>query len=156
MSKPIQLTYDTATVRREETFLQLFSVGIGFGVVVRRDTFLRLGGFDEQLSLVEDTEFFLRVIAADCQITAMTGVNVRLHNHAGARMTNAGNHRLRLQECLALRERYRTLLSAKPALALQLDTHIESLCSAGAEAMTGFLAYPKIPGRHLHPAGYQC
>lgn len=156
MSKPIQLTYDTAMVRPEEAFLQLFSIGIGFGVMVRRETFLQLGGFDEQLSLVEDTEFFLRVIAADCQVTAMPGVNVRLHNHAGARMTNADNHRLRLQECLALRERYQTLLSAMPALAVQLDTHIESLGSASAAAMTGFLAYPKIPGRHLHPAGYQC
>jgi glycosyltransferase involved in cell wall biosynthesis len=148
-STAIQLIYDTAQASRDDVFLQLFSIGIGFGVMVRRDTFLRLGGFDEQFSLVEDTEFFLRIIAADCQVTSLQGVHVRLHNHEGARMTSTANYELRLRECLTIREKYRTFLRTKPALAEQLDMHIDALSSFGAKAMTGFLAYPQIS------SGYQ-
>ncbi|CRM79611.1 GalNAc(5)-diNAcBac-PP-undecaprenol beta-1,3-glucosyltransferase [Pseudomonas sp. 37 R 15] len=109
------------------TLEDLFSIGIGFGVTVKSDCLKKVGGFDERLRTVEDTDLFFRLVLADYQAGVVPGTHLRLHNHHQSRLTGVANHERRIDECRWLLERYESFLAKNPVLRSQLHWQISNL-----------------------------
>ena len=81
----------------EELFRDLISIGIGYGVVVRKTVFMETGLFNENLQVAEDTDFFFRIIKFNKKIFHVSNFGVVLHDHEDCKLTknyeyHAKNH----------------------------------------------------------------
>ncbi len=108
-------------------FQEVLSVGTGFGVAVKAPLIRQLGGFNEALETVEDTEFFTRLIAAGYKPLPLTGANLILHHHDAMRMTSVDKHQTRIGEINWLLTRYPEFYHQFPSLREQLMNHIQTL-----------------------------
>ena len=120
----------------------LFSIGIGFGVAIHADCLRTVGGFDDKLRTVEDTDLFFRLVMANYRPGVVEGVHLRLHNHQQSRLTGVANHERRIQECRWLLERYDAFLDTQPVLRSQLHWQISNLqkvllCSEDTGELSG-------------------
>jgi GT2 family glycosyltransferase len=124
------------TVRRfaeqyesEEALLRTtVSVGSGYGFTVNRETFNQVGGFDDhKYWAIADTEFLYRLIAAGHRPAVVGEPLMRVHKHAGPRMTSPISYRNRARQCEELRQQYALLLAAYPSLGEAVRDSIEQL-----------------------------
>ncbi|WP_437907371.1 glycosyltransferase family 2 protein [Sorangium sp. So ce327] len=104
-------------IRDQRSLLLAFlSIGLGHGVTVRRECFAQVGGFSEDLRLVEDTEWFLRFLSHGYLPTVVPGVHVTVHCHEDPRLTSLEHDSARLHECGVVLERMAAVLDAHPYL----------------------------------------
>lgn len=103
------------------------TIGIGYGVAIRREAVLAAGCFDPSLKLVEDTDLFLKLISLGLTSTLIPGINVHIHHHGGDRMTSASMNAMRAVECLVLIEKHGIFLAENCSLKKQLMLGIRCL-----------------------------
>ena len=106
---------------------QLLSIGSGFGVAVDSKVFAALGGFDESLKYVEDTEFFLRFLRAGYRAAPLEVTGIRINQHTAGRLTDADNNASRRGECVGTIWQHRHFLRSRPLLRSQLVTRARHL-----------------------------
>lgn len=106
---------------------QLLSIGSGFGVTIDLDVFVGLGGFDEQLKYVEDTEFFIRFLRDGHCAAPLEVTGIRLNQHRSGRLTDADNNARRRLECVDTIWRHRHFLRTRPHLRSQLVSRARHL-----------------------------
>ncbi len=106
---------------------QLLSIGSGFGVTIDLDVFLGLGGFDERLKYVEDTEFFMRFLREGHCAAPLAITGIRLNQHSSGRLTDADNNASRRRECVGTIWRHRHFLRSRPHLRAQLVSRARHL-----------------------------
>ena len=120
-------------IHDEESLLRAFlAVGLGHGVAVKRECLARVGGFSEEFRLVEDTEWFLRILSHGYRPLPIRGSYVTVHCHSGSRMTDAEFFLRRRRECALLVERMRPTLAAFPYLREMI---LEMVHLSGADAV---------------------
>ncbi|MEO6216349.1 MAG: glycosyltransferase family A protein [Sphingomonas sp.] len=108
---PIRFTTD------KELFEEFMSIGTGFGVCVKSECFARVGGFDESLKTVEDTDWFIRVLSSAYRPVVTPGVHLRIYNHdSGERLTGRNTLETRLRECEYLLKKHEPFLAQHESL----------------------------------------
>jgi GT2 family glycosyltransferase len=137
-NEPVQTTqrcFPADYPSEEELLLATVSVGSGFGFTVNREVFHRLGGFDARdFWAIADTEFFYRLVAAGCRPAVVAEPLIRVHKHAGPKMTDPGFYRNRARQCELLRDTHARLLEQYPRLADAVRTSIEQLTALALAA----------------------
>lgn len=108
-------------VDRRSLLESFLAIGLGHGVAVRRECFLEVGGFSEELRLVEDTEWFLRFLSRGYTPMAVPGVFVTVHCHRGSRLTSVERDAARLRECEVVLDRMAPFLAGHPYLRVALQ-----------------------------------
>lgn len=103
------------------------SIGIGHGVTVPKDLLVDVGGFNQNLYTVEDTELLIKLLKKGAKATLVPGINVNIHHHVGERMTSNQHDRKRIEECLTLICEQRSFLADHPILMKQLESHLDYL-----------------------------
>lgn len=109
-----------------ELFQKLLSVGIGHGVTIRSsDINNKTGLFDERFKLVEDTDFFLKILSEGHMPYYISHkATVKVHNHNKLRMTSSKFNRLRAEESKILLNKHAIFFNEYPFLKKQLENHI--------------------------------
>lgn len=95
----------------EELVFEATSIGTGFGVTVKRACFAKVGYFDPSLRFVEDTEFFIRLLASGLRPVLVKTFGVCIHNHDLDRLTSTEKYPQRLVECDLLMEKHEDFLN---------------------------------------------
>lgn len=112
---------------REQMLRELMSIGTGFGFSIARQCLLDLGLFDPGLRCTEDTELFIRLIAAGHAAGVVSSVQAILHNHFGQRATGTAMNARRVNEIEQLLRRYESFFTQHPSLRAQLVGHMHYL-----------------------------
>lgn len=103
--------------RRE---LDAIRIGCGFGLCVRRDLLLEVGGFDPALVVAEETDLVLRLLAHGARFAAIAEPLVVVHRVAGGSLSNTTPAADRIASVTRLVERNRWLLARRPRLAVKM------------------------------------
>lgn len=111
----------------QDLLSELMSIGTGFGVAIPRHCLIDIGLFDVSLRCTEDTDLFIRLVAAGWRPTTIPTVQAVLHNHTDPRSTGAAMNHVRVQEIYRLIRKHRAFYDAYPRLLAQLSGHLESL-----------------------------
>lgn len=90
--------------------------GAGCGFTVQRRLLDALGGFDERLTIGEDTELVLRLLSRGHSPVLNEEVGVIVHEHSGPRLAGSEGLYAQLRVHEGLIERYRGYLISRPAL----------------------------------------
>jgi hypothetical protein len=61
----------------------------GSSIVLKRETFELLGGFDSELPVQNDRDLFLRLLSSGGSYAVQTAASVRIRDHSGGRLTDA-------------------------------------------------------------------
>lgn len=110
---------------------EVLSLGSGHGITINTEYIKEIGGFNEAIRLVEDTDLFLRLLEANVFPTFVPIVGVRIHHHDLPRMTSTHLNAERAKECMTLLSRYSSLLDSHPPLRRQLETTAATLSDQG-------------------------
>jgi hypothetical protein len=105
----------------------LMTIGTNFGVTTRTKCMRELGGFDVTLRLLEDTDFFFRLLDRGFLAAVVPGVHVICHDHAGARGTHREFHPIRIEECGLVLQRHAPFLGRHPTVREAFVRYVESL-----------------------------
>jgi glycosyltransferase involved in cell wall biosynthesis len=100
----------------EDLFQTIIKAGTCYGVAIRSECLRRVGLFDSTLQVGEDTDLFFRLLIAECRPALVPGIGVRIHNHAGSRLTSWHYHEQRLAVCDLFLVRYHNFLSKHPQI----------------------------------------
>lgn len=63
-------------------------VGAGYGLFIKKETFLNVGGYDERMRVSEDTDLFFRLLHADIKITHIPVFGMIVSYHPFNKLTN--------------------------------------------------------------------
>jgi glycosyltransferase involved in cell wall biosynthesis len=119
---------------REQTYQNALSIGTSWGLTVNKRCFERAGIFDPTYKLVEDTEFIMRLLAADMTAVTVEGVFVEIHHHPDPhRMTASSRNGERALEIERLLATYASFLSHHPKVEIGLRAYAASLDLTPAE-----------------------
>jgi glycosyltransferase involved in cell wall biosynthesis len=120
---------DYRTVPPDSAALQaaFLSIGVGFGLTVKRECLTATGLFNPNLKTIEDTDWLLRALLAGFVPVAVPGVHVTVHHHNQERMTNPANHAMRLRECEWLLVNYAAFFDMNPLARSALTDQIRRL-----------------------------
>ena len=92
------------------------------GLAVNRAALSKAGVMDPSYRFVEDTEWLLRLIEADCDILYASGPGFVIHNRrAPDQLSDVSHLRERIAECAILKARYGDLAGRYPPLPGLLD-----------------------------------
>lgn len=116
-------------------FEDALRIGVGYGVTVRRDMLLEVGCFDAKLKTVEDTDLFIKLLRARALPTLVQDAKLRVHHHAGDRMTASPLNAVRIRECWLLMEKHAPFFSAFPLLEQQLMRQVRYLQQVAAAGL---------------------
>jgi glycosyltransferase involved in cell wall biosynthesis len=108
-------------------FEQLLSIGVGFGVTIKRNCFEKSGTFNENLRTAEDTDIFLRILGTGFVPKVVPGIHITLHNHNAPRLTGIAMHHRRISEGNELLKRHADFLARHPTIDKKIKDHIEAL-----------------------------
>ncbi|MBB3226442.1 glycosyltransferase involved in cell wall biosynthesis [Luteibacter sp. Sphag1AF] len=100
-------------------------IGTGFGVTIKRACFERVGCFDASLQFVEDTDFFVRLLAAGFRPVLVDTFGVRVHNHHMRRLTAPEHYPQRLIECDLLMKRHEVFINNHPRVLARFSESTE-------------------------------
>jgi glycosyltransferase involved in cell wall biosynthesis len=86
--------------RKSILFEEFLSIGIGFGVTVKATCLKKVGGFNTELKVESDTDFFFRVLSQGFVPAVVPGIHVVLHDHLMTRLSSPAmrTERIRAQE----------------------------------------------------------
>jgi glycosyltransferase involved in cell wall biosynthesis len=81
-------------------FEEFLSIGIGFGVTLKASCLKKVGGFNAELKVESDTDFFFRVLSQGFVPVVVPGIHVVLHDHLLTRLSSPAmrTERIRAQE----------------------------------------------------------
>ncbi|MEQ1067607.1 glycosyltransferase family A protein [Acinetobacter sp. XH1741] len=115
--------------KKIDIFKKLLSIGIGHGVTIRSSHINKQQNFfDEKIKVVEDTDFFIRLLSKGFTPYFISGkAKVKVHNHDKIRMTSPEFNNLRVKESKILLKKYEGFFTEFPALKQQLENHIAYL-----------------------------
>lgn len=97
----------------------------GSNFIVRRSVFESLGGFDPQLWVFNDLDFFVRFLASDAVYTTVEEDLVRQKVASGSHLSSRSARRAK--GIAAYREKHRELLGAPQRRRLRREIHIANL-----------------------------
>jgi glycosyltransferase involved in cell wall biosynthesis len=109
---------------REEAYRSMLRsrrVGTNCGFTIRKSAAEAVGYFDESLRKAEDTDILIR-LARSFDFFALPGVHVKVHVHAGPRLTAYDKHMAAAYEAIALK--HKELLDTAPELAAEIGYKI--------------------------------
>ena len=66
---------------KDELYKDFISIGLGYGVVIKKNAIIECGLFDESLKVAEDTDLFLKLIKNEKQIVNLSDFGVILYEH---------------------------------------------------------------------------
>ena len=112
-----------------ELFESLMSVGTGFGFIARKECLDRVGGFNQNLRAVEDTDLFLKLLSNEFIPTVISEPNIVVHNHNDARLTSVSMNAIRIRENTELLDTYCDFLECYPNLRRKIQNHISYLAN---------------------------
>lgn len=101
--------------------------GTGHGIVIKRAHLLPSNLFAAKFRVVEDTDFFYRLIQDGIEPVEICHLPIIIHEHEGSRLTDNEFAGQRLSECEALVEAHNTFLESHPAIKEQLTRAIRKL-----------------------------
>jgi glycosyltransferase involved in cell wall biosynthesis len=101
-------TWPSAFSAREQGLAEATSVGIGFGVCVRRECIDTIGLFDESLKIGEDTDFLFRLVQK-YEFGTIPEILIKIHQHDEDQLTNNSYIRIAMKE--KIMERYHDFLA---------------------------------------------
>lgn len=82
-----QRTFSDRYVERRYLVNDFLSISLGFGFAMNKEVFERIGGFDEQFDVAEDTELFVRLVSNDYIPTPIPGVGIIKHEEHDDRLS---------------------------------------------------------------------
>jgi glycosyltransferase involved in cell wall biosynthesis len=103
------------------------SIGVGFGLTVKRECLTQTGLFNPDLQTIEDTDWLVRALLAGFSPVVVPGIHVIVHHHDQPRMTHTVNHRTRVRECEWLLANYAAFFQSNPAARSSLTEQIRRL-----------------------------
>ncbi len=95
-NKVVPFFWDPPFRNKEEAYLGFLEkryIGTGYGITVKKEVFGTVGGFDESLRAVVDTDFFLRVLQHYFYIK-IPDVLIDVYHHRGAKVNSASVNRI--------------------------------------------------------------
>jgi len=107
------------------------SIGVGFGLTVKRECLTQTGLFNPDLQTIEDTDWLVRALLAGFKPVFVPGIHVIVHHHDQARMTHTVNHMTRIRECEWLLANYATFFHRNAAARSTLMEQIRRLQDGG-------------------------
>lgn len=81
-------TFSNKYDKKQDIVKEFLSIGLAFGVAVRKQTFFDTGAFDTSYEVGEDTEFFVRILDAEVSIRAIECIATRKHEESDARLSS--------------------------------------------------------------------
>jgi GT2 family glycosyltransferase len=94
----------------------LTQLNISCGLCVRRESLLRIGLFDEELKVSEDTDMLLRLAAAGCRFGRVPHALIRVHVHLAPSLSRSSSYAVMAACNARLVEKNRVFLDAHPEL----------------------------------------
>jgi len=76
---------------KDELYKDFISIGLGYGVVIKKNAIIECGLFDESLKVAEDTDLFLKLIKKQKQIDNLSDFGVILHEHQMEKLSSNYN-----------------------------------------------------------------
>jgi GT2 family glycosyltransferase len=108
-------------------FEQLFSIGTGYGLTIKSECIKKVGVFDEGYRVVEDTDFFLRLLTGGFYPRIIPGVHIALHNQHLVRLTSKEMHALRIREGYEMLKKYESFFDVYPSIYKKCLDHLQFL-----------------------------
>jgi glucosyl-dolichyl phosphate glucuronosyltransferase len=105
------------------------SVGAGYGVTIKTECLAKVGLFNTELRVCEDTDMFFRILVHGYTPVLVPGVHVVCHNHDEFRLTSAVMEDERIQTCEWLWAEYSDFLFENPVLRTTFRRFVDSLIS---------------------------
>lgn len=124
---PRDRTFATTYATPVALFEEFLSIGTGFGVAAKAGCLRAVGPFNPGLRTAEDTDLFLRILAAGYRPTVVPGNHIVVHDHRQARMTGLAMHRVRIRDCEWMLRQYSELFERYPSLRTQLQNWVDHL-----------------------------
>lgn len=78
-----------------EFYRDFLSVGLGYGIVVRKQAFMECGMLDENLKVAEDTSLFIEFIKRNKIIKNVPAFGVIIHEHSSEKLTSSYEYHAR-------------------------------------------------------------
>jgi glycosyltransferase involved in cell wall biosynthesis len=94
----------------------LTQLNMSCGLCVRRESLLRIGLFDEELKVSEDTDMLLRLAAAGCRFGPVADALIRVHVHLAPSLSRSSRYTVMAACNARLVEKNRVFLDAHPEL----------------------------------------
>lgn len=118
--------------------LHFLQIGVGHGFACKRSLFDEVGFFDSTLRVVEDTEFFLRLIRSNIPLTINESVGIEIHHHLSDRLTAPKFENLRRAEKQSIIHKYRDFLKTKPEIDIFLRNDDANISASNLSSLQVF------------------
>ena len=113
--------------REYASYMDLLSIGTGYGVALKRSCFEKIGKFDVTFKVTEDTEFFVRLMNAGFKCLINQDINIQINHHISTRQTSADNDNLRIFETTLIMDKYCEFFDSNQTLKLEMENYITLL-----------------------------
>ncbi len=100
---------------QESGVVEASSIGIGFGVCIKRECIDKIGLFDESMTYASDSDFLFR-LAKHFECATISESLIKIHLHDNPQLTDANNNRARLEMRQKILATHRDLLMMYPQL----------------------------------------
>lgn len=119
--------YDNNHNNKIVLFEDFISIGLGFGVVIKSECLSKVGMFNSQLKLADDTDLFLRIMMSGFIPIVISEAHVIVNHHNQDRLTGHLYNNQRIQESKWLLKEYKQFFEEYGTLKTDLEKHIERL-----------------------------
>ena len=108
-------------------FNKFLSIGMGFGVTIKASCLKKVGGFNTELKVGSDTDFFFRILSEGFAPVAVPGVHVVLHDHPMTRLNSPATLPERIRACERFLRQYSEFMDKYPPIRTGLLDYLASL-----------------------------
>lgn len=81
-----QIIHSSPTTH-SELLVAASSIGLSYGVAIKRTTLIQIGNFDENFPVGEDTELIIRLLANNFRVGIVDCIGIYKHDHLDGRLT---------------------------------------------------------------------
>ena len=127
--------YNNNHKNKVKLFEDFMSIGLGFGVVIKAECLSKVGRFNSQLKLADDTDLFLRIMMSGFIPVVVPKAYVIVNHHNQNRLTGNSYNNQRIQESKWLLNEYKQFLEEYVTLKIDLEKHIERLKATYLKAL---------------------